>query len=136
MLLMLSKCIFKSLYFWNMRILPGYMTPAIGLIISFTLLLMVLNWPFIKYPINITSFLGICSINLLVPPTNSELMIGCRQNMEVDYSQCSKYFPKQDLSLTHYIVNSWWLHFLVGLVHYVIQPGAVDKVMVITPILM
>ena len=59
-------------------------------------------------------------------------MGGFQCTREVDVSQWPKYFPEQHLVLTHYMLSLWWMNFLTGLVHYLIQPGAVDQVMVMT----
>ena len=53
-------------------------------------------------------------------------------NRGVDVSLWPKSFPEQHLVLTHYMLSLWWMNFLTGLVHYLIQPGAVDQVMVMT----
>ena len=39
-------------------------------------------------------------------------------------------FPKQNLIITYYIISLFWFHIMDGLVHYVIRPGVIEKVMV------
>ena len=47
------------------------MIPVIDLILYLVILIMVLAWTFIKYPINIQSVLGSFSLKFLIPPTNA-----------------------------------------------------------------
>ena len=51
---------------------------------------------------------------------------------EVDVSQWPKSFPEEHLVLTHYMLSLWWMHFLTGLVQYLIQTVEVDLVIVMT----
>ena len=41
-------------------------------------------------------------------------------------------FPKDNFVLTHYMISGWWLHLLGGIGHYLIRPGAVAHIMVMT----
>ena len=41
-------------------------------------------------------------------------------------------FPKENLILMHYMLSAWWLHLMYGLGHYVIHPGAIEQVLVMT----
>ena len=59
-----------------MRILLRYTTPVLDLSFYITLLLMVLTWTAIQYPINIKSNLGIWTTNYLIPPMGAELIGG------------------------------------------------------------
>ena len=80
---------------------------------------MVLTWPAIQYPINIAFILGIWTTNFVITPMEAELMGGHS-------------FPKENLILTLYMINAWWLHLLDGLGHYFIHPGTVAQIMVMT----
>ena len=59
-------------------------------------------------------------------------MVGLRHMKEVDDSLCIIYFLVKNLILTHYMFSVWWLHLLYGLGDYVIHPGAIEQVMVMT----
>ena len=56
----------------------------------------------------------------------------CRRTSEGDYSLCLRDFPNYNSILTHYLISAWLLHLLDILGNYVILPGAVEKVLVIT----
>ena len=48
------------------------------------------------------------------------------------YPLCLRALPKENLILKYYIISAWWLHLLDGLGNYVIYPGAVSHIMVMT----
>ena len=96
---------------------------------------MVLTCTFIKYSINITSVIGIWTLNFPILKNCAKLMGGCQHTREVDVSHWPKYFPDKYLVLTHYMLSLWWTDFLTGLGQYLIQPGEVDQVMLMTTIL-
>ena len=56
----------------------------------------------------------------------------CRRTSEVDYSLCLRGFPKYNSILTHYLLSAWLLHLLDILGNYVIRPGAIEQVTVVT----
>ena len=62
--------------------------PILNLLLYITLLIMVLTWPVIQYPINIASIIGIWKTNYIILPTDVELMGGYRLMREVDDSLC------------------------------------------------
>ena len=130
--LILSKLILKKNPSWGMRIHLKVMILILGLIIYFTLLLIVRTCTFKKYSISITSVLGIWTLNCPIPQDYSKLMGGFQCTMEVYVSQWPKYFPEQHLILTNYFLSLWWTNFMTGFVQYLIQPRAVDQVMVMT----
>ena len=39
---------------------------------------------------------------------------------------------QEKLILTHYMLSMWWMHLLDGLGHYIIHPGSIEKVLVMT----
>ena len=59
-------------------------------------------------------------------------MDGNRRTRERDDYLFLRDFSKDNLILVHYIISEWWLHLLEGLLHYVIHPGAIEQVLVIT----
>ena len=67
---------------------------------------------------------------------DSKLMVGYQRTLEVEDYHCLKIFPKQDLIFANHMLIAWWIHFLELLVHFVLQTGAVDHVMVTTTSLM
>ena len=97
-----------------------------------TLLIIVLTWPAIQYPIKIASILGIWTTNFLIPPTDVELMGGHRRTREGDDSIFLRALPKENIILAHYMLSAWWLHLLDGLGPYGIRQGEVSKIMVMT----
>ena len=96
------------------------------------LIIMVLIWTSIKYPINISSILGIWTINCLIPPMDAELMDGHIRTRDVYDLLYLMDFHKENLTLTHYMLGAWWLYFLDGLVHYCIHTGSIKQVLVTT----
>ena len=119
-----------------MGILLGNVIALIDQFIYFILIFMVLTYPLVKYSIKITYILGVYSLNTLKLPTNADLMFGCCHTRLVVVYQCLKYFPKQNLILAHYMIRSWWIQLIVGLLHYAILPRSSEQVVVITNILM
>ena len=59
-------------------------------------------------------------------------MGGCRRTRERDDSQHIRAFPEKNLILTHYMLSVWWFHLLFTLGNYVIQPGVIELVLVMT----
>ena len=55
-----------------------------------------------------------------------------RRKNGVDGSICLRAFPKENPTHTHYMLSLWWLHLLYGLVNYVILPGAIGQVLLMT----
>ena len=51
---------------------------------------------------------------------------------EVDDSQHLREFSNKKFILTNYIISSCWLHLLYGLGNYVILPGEIEQVLVMT----
>ena len=47
-----------------------------------------------------------------------------------------RFFPNQNLVFMYYMISAWWFYLPVGLVHYVIQPGSVEQVIVMSNNLM
>ena len=70
-----------------MKIFLENMISVVDLVIYFVYIFMVLTWNLIKYMIKIKWFLGMWTLNCLVPPKYSELMRGCLQMSKVDVSQ-------------------------------------------------
>ena len=105
--LILYKLIPKKLPPWYMRILLGVLIPVLGLIFYFTLLHMVLTCTFIKYSINITSVIGIWTLNFPILKNCAKLMGGCQHTREVYVPHWSKYLPKQYIVLTQYMLSLW-----------------------------
>ena len=130
--LILSKLILKKFLPWGIRIILRVMIPVLGLIIFFTLPLIVLTCTFIKYYIKIKSVPGIWTLNCPIPQDYSKLMGGFQCTRGVDVSQWPKSFPGKHFVLTHYMLSLWWMNFMKVWVHYLIQPGSVDQVMVTT----
>ena len=56
-------------------------------------------------------------------------MGGCRCTREVDDSLQLRDFPKENPILTHYMLSLWWLHLMIILGHYIIQPRSLEKVL-------
>ena len=93
---------------------------------------MVLTWPAINYPTNIKSILGIWITNYLILTTDMEMMGWNRCTREGHDSLCLRDFPKENLTLTHYMIIARWLHSLDGILHYIKRPGEVAKILVMT----
>ena len=93
---------------------------------------MVLTYPAIQYPIKISSIIGVCTTNGLIPLKDAELMGGHRCTREVDYSLCLRAFPNDNLILMYYILSAWWLYLLGRQVHHIILPGEVLQILVMT----
>ena len=55
-----------------------------------------------------------------------------RHTREGHESLCIRVFPKGYIILTHYMFSAWWLHLLDGLGHYVILPGSIAYILMIT----
>ena len=91
---------------------------------------MVLTWPTIRYPIKITSILGIWTTDCLIPPTDAKLMGRNRRAREVNNSLCLGAFPKKNLILTHYMLSAWWLQIMDVLGHYLIHLEVMKQVLV------
>ena len=59
-------------------------------------------------------------------------MGGFRRTREVDDSQKLRALTEKNLILTHYMINTWWLQLLDGLRRYVIRPGSIKQVLLMT----
>ena len=94
MLLELLKWALKNTAHGVMRTLLRIFSLILELILLVTLLVIVLTWPEIQYPIKVTSILGIYKINCLIPPTDVELMVIHRCMKELHDSICIRSFPK------------------------------------------
>ena len=55
-----------------------------------------------------------------------------RRTSEVDDYLYLRVLLKENLIPTHYILCTWWLHFMDRLRQYVIHPGAVAQILVMT----
>ena len=55
-----------------------------------------------------------------------------RHTREGHESLCIRAFPKENIILTPYIIIAWYLHLLDGLGHYVILPGAIMQILMMT----
>ena len=65
-------------------------------------------------------------LNKLTDTTNrSGLVVRHRCTREGNGSLCLRDFPKENIMLMRYILNTWWLQLLEGLGKYVILPGTV-----------
>ena len=80
-------------------------TPLVGLIVYFVLLFMVLAYPVIKYYISIASLIVIWSLNSLIPPKNTYLMVIFHHTRLGDIYHCFKALLKQALTLTPHTLN-------------------------------
>ena len=90
----ISKWILNNTPLWGTRIILEVMKPVFDLTIYLILLLMAITWIFTKYPIKVTSVLGIWTMNCLIPEMDTKLM-GIHQNIrDGDNSQTLKYFTK------------------------------------------
>ena len=63
---------------------------------------------------------------------DTELMVRHRRTRERHESICIRAFPKENLILTHYMLSTWWLHLLNGLGQYVIFPGSISHILMMT----
>ena len=59
-------------------------------------------------------------------------MGGQRRTREVHEYLFLRASPKENIILTYYTISAWWLHLLDGLEHYVIYPGEVSQILVMT----
>ena len=109
---MILKWYLKNTAHGIMRNLLRIFSPTLKLLLHIKILMMVLTWPAIKYPIKVASILGISKINCLIPPMNYELMGRHRSVREVHGSIYSRAVPKDNLIVTHYMISAWWLHLL------------------------
>ena len=56
----------------------------------------------------------------------------CQFKREGNNFQYPKDLPKQYLTLTHCVLSVWWMNLMAVLGNYVIRPGEVYKVMMMT----
>ena len=132
MILALLKGSLKNTSHGIMRTLLRIFSPVLKLFLHITLLIMLLTWPATQYPIKVAYILGIWKINCLIPPTDTENMGRHRRTREGHDSLCIRAFPKENLILTHDMIIAWCLHLLYGLGHYVMHPGAVAQILMMT----
>ena len=59
-------------------------------------------------------------------------MVRHRITREGHESICIRDSPKENLILMHYMLSVWCLHLLDGLRHYVIRPGAISYILMMT----
>ena len=59
-------------------------------------------------------------------------MVRNRRTREGNGCLCIRAFPKDNIILTHYMLREWWLHLLDRLGHYVICPGAIAQIIMMT----
>ena len=83
------------------------MSPILNLLLYIIPILMVLTHTSTQYPLLVESIIYIWTKNCLIPPTDAELMGGCRRTGEVYYSLFIKEFPHKYLILTHYMLSAW-----------------------------
>ena len=76
--------------------------------------------------------LGICTNNFIIPPTDAELMGRCRRKRWIYSHPCLEASPKENLILTHYMLTAWWIKCLDGLGNYIIFPGSMEQLLVMT----
>ena len=69
----------KEYHTWNHEEPPKDISHILKLLLHISLLIMVLTWPIIQYIIKVASFLGIFTINCLVPPMDEKLMVRHRR---------------------------------------------------------
>ena len=113
MTLIFLKCILQNITHGIMR----FLLRVIILFLYIILLLIVLTWPAIQYPINISSILVILSTKCLIPLKYAE-PVGLRQRTkEVDDTQHFRVLPKQNLIPTQFMLRSWGVHLLEVLGH-------------------
>ena len=103
-----------------MRTLIRITYQILDLILHFTLYIIISTWSVTQYPVNTASMLGICTNNFIIPPTDAELMGRCRRKRWIYSHPCLEASPKENLTLTHYMLTAWWLKRLDGLGHYII----------------
>ena len=115
-----------------MRILIRVMSPILDLSLYITLPLMILTCPTIQYYVNITSTLVIWETNWLIPPMDTEIMHRLRCKREGYKPQKLRVYPNQNIIILHYILRLRWIHLLIGSGNYVIQPGAIEQILVMT----
>ena len=53
-----------------------------------------------------------------------------------DDTQCLEVFPKKYIILIYYILSAWWIHLLEKFGPYIIQPGEIEQVLLMTTNLM
>ena len=61
-----------------------------------------------------------------------ELMGVHRSTIKGYKSLCLRAVLKESLTLMNYMLRAWWLRLICGLEKYVIRPGAVAQILVIT----
>ena len=130
----------QALLKWSLKntareIIRNFLTifsPILRLFLHITLLIVVLTWLAIHYPIKVSYILGVFKINCLIPTTDAELMVRHRRTMEVHDSLCIRAFSKDNLFLMQYMLITRWLHLLYGLGHYVILPGTIAHILMMT----
>ena len=89
-------------------------------------------WSVTQYLIKTVSILGIWKMNCLIPPTDAELMGGCRHKKERYYPTYLEAYHKKNLILTHYMLIAWWLNILDWQGHYTIHPGSMEQLLLMT----
>ena len=59
------------------------------------------------------------------------MMVRHRRTMEGHEYLCIRYFPKENIILTHYMIRAWWLHLLYRLGNYGIRLVEIDQIILI-----
>ena len=68
----------------------------------------------------------------MIPPIDVYIIDGHICTREVDYYLHLRAFHKYNIIPTLYMLSVWWLHIMGGLVHYVIRPGEVAQILMMT----
>ena len=74
MILIILKWELQNISHGVMRIILLVISPILNIFLHSRIILMVLTWPAIQYPIKTSSVLGISSTKLLIPLTDAEVM--------------------------------------------------------------
>ena len=56
----------------------------------------------------------------------------CRRKRDIDSPPWVEAFHKKNLILTHCMLTAWWLNILDGLGNYIILPGEMEQLLVMT----
>ena len=113
---------------WNHEYPPKDFSSILKLLFHITLLIMILTWIAIRYPIKVASILVNRTINFLIPPTDAEL-VGIYGRTREGYDSLGlRAFPNYNLIIMQYILITWWLQLLDRLGHYVIRPWEIEQV--------
>ena len=132
MLLELLNCSLKNTAHGIMRTLLRIFSPILKLLLHITFLIIFLPWPAIQCLVKVVSIIWIWTINCLIPPTDTELMGRHRLTREGHDYLCISPPPKENIILAYYMLSAWWLNILDGIGHYVIRPGEIYQIIMMT----